>query len=498
MGSTNSLNDSYIIPCRGPKIKIIQPSVKSKVDQVDCRASFESNISRDLPLRGGNPERTSSDQSIKYKGLSDSSRHSAQEVNRDREQCVVSCTDVTEIEKSLLEDNKEKSLWKLSMEGPSYIEKNSSFTISASSQYEKLRNSKYENSVYKSLNKPALILPRRPRICSPFTPPRSIVKMSDKSQPDSSTNSKQLSGISSRYSDHTYESINSILACEINRRDSVASDEQNDINGAHNVKETHKKGSNPEEQNDLSGTFPSHSYESIKSKAKSELEKSEIACENSAVIIGRRVSNPFDSNKFSKRMINKKKQKSAKNNVNQTEKKVQKDSEERYSPFPGTKKLAFKSAFKQVPVSSPRFSMIQTVTGNMNSQVVYKPEMCPDSLNIKTPEIKVENCAQFFNNTAFISPQVLNANTFFAENGNQNDTIDFVSPVPTYLSLKDCVSLKVSDANLQTSLTEKCLSYRKSLPSLSDHLEEDILKHCNTNVYSKSTPCELDQPCQFF
>ncbi|XP_060564288.1 uncharacterized protein LOC132723564 [Ruditapes philippinarum] len=197
---------------------------------------------------------------------------------------------------------------------------------------------------------------------------------------------------------------------------------------------------------------------------------------------------------------NKFKQKRQEETTNQSMKMlaVGKDSGDRYSPFPVAKKLAFKPAFKQV--SSPRFSMIQTVTENVTSQLGYPPKMFLDDLNIKTPEIKVDNNSQFFDDTAFISQDVLNANTV-----NKNEKCinieDFVAPLCKFLyqSVESDIQSKVGWSNLKTSHAEKNMYCNKSLPSLSDHLEEEFELHCNSNIYTRSTPCDLDtENCNFF
>ncbi|XP_053376314.1 uncharacterized protein LOC123535023 [Mercenaria mercenaria] len=528
-GSTYSLSDPYVIPSVGPKIQIIQPSVKRKFSEHVPVINFEAGASDELQLQVGTLQRKSPKEISKISVESCSGENIQTTVGEEIDTCDKRFNGKSFNEKEpqiseKSEELKQKNLLKLAIEGPVYDERR--LSSSESTKYETLRSSKTEQYIYKSLNKTALVLPGRPRMCSPVvTPARSKQQERARLPSPVMSKSRKTSSISSRHSDytydsassrmisdqtyhntdtrtrsdHTYDSITCELASEINRRDSLASVENEDDNRYSSytphdkiLKIPAQRGSYTDEQNIAS---PEHTYESISSPMPI-VDKTEAACENSAVIIGRRVSNPFDSNKFSKRMINKKKLKNLKDNANQPGKMVHRDSEERYSPFPVTTKLAFKSAFKQV--SSPRFSMMKTVTGNGTSQLVNQPEICLDNLNIKTPEIKVDNCPQFFDNTAFISPNVLTTNTV-TKGDCQNNTLDFILPKYTYDTFDNRIHSKVSSTNLKSSLTEKHLYHKKSLPSLSDHLEDEIIKHCNANMYTRSTPCDLDvQNCNFF
>lgn len=410
------------------------------------------------------------------------------------------------------EEYHHESLQKLVMEGRTHY--NEKKLPVDDEGYEMLKASKTERYMYKSLHKTALILPGRPRMCSPIG--LALTQPGKSRQVQSSS--------SSCHSNHTYESITGDLASEINTRDSV-SDYDLEVNKSLRTNLVHTpahRGSYTDEQNDLDKSC-NHDYESIRSHPTSVSDN--IACENAAVIIGRRVSNPFDPTKLSKRLMNKKKLKNLKDNVDQSSKNMPKDNEDRYSPFPSAKKLAFKSAFN--PVITPRLSMIQTIAGNINNQVGNQPGICLDNLNTRTPEIKVENCAQFYDNTEFVSPFILiesdrdgekvGVDLISAMNAHKTQkgsldlispinthesltgSIDLISPVYTNQTLRNCHKLQVNNKNLQGCLVEKPGQYKTSLPSLSDDLDDEFMNHCKVNAYARSTPCEPEQQqCNYF
>lgn len=494
--STCSLFDTYIVPNTGPKIHIIQPSLKRRLASDVLLSNMDSMEMNELHLNVNWLERPRSEQDNEVISNSIGCSQEVHNVNEGSDR-----VDGSEIQACVrTEIMKEKEFQEISIEGQIYNKEKSS---SQNTTYEKLRSSKTEHCIYKSLNKTCLVLPGRPTMCSPVvTPARSEIvppARSEEQYTPKRSKSKQTFSTGSQYSDHTYDSITGELLHEINRRDSVASVE-NDYDSAYgnrNVLRTPAfRGSYADGHNNLNASSPEHTYESISPPFSIDIMK-DRSCENSAVIIGHRVTS--DKNHFSKQIKNKFQQKRQEGISNQSGKILSVcDSTERYSPFPVSKKLAFKPAFKQV--ASPRFSMIQTVTENVTSQLGYPPKMFLDDLNIKTPEIKVDNSSQFFDDTAFISQDELNANTV---NKNEKcvDTVNFLQPQCkyTYQSAKSDIHSKVCWSNLKTSLAEKNIYCDKSLPSLSDHLEEEIELHCNTNMYTRSTPCDLDtQNCNFF
>ncbi|XP_052799419.1 uncharacterized protein LOC128231037 [Mya arenaria] len=487
--SEESLSKSYVIPKCGPQIKVVKPSVRRPpLFETPRHKLVKQYLENDIGRKGS------------------FRRHSDIGVGR---------TEDFDSEKDLFDrslaspgsfwdvsdDIERKTKNKLEVEGHTQYN-NRRHSYDSMSLYEKLMQSKIEKNLYKSLNKKTLLLPPRVAACSPLA---SRCRATDPSifYTPTSCRDRELPPITSkaRYSEHTYDSINidlvgnNMRADELesedyvmDMEDSSSSSEQPETSREELMRSPFRRGSRTNSNESMT---EHHTYESIKSRPRSQSFDDAVdnnVCDNSVVIIGRRVSNPFDQRAFSKRMMNKKKQNVLRENKLldvQVERRNVKELEDRYSPFPSAKKLAFKSAFNKV--ASPRFAMVPTVAGNLEKEFSAMDEFHIDNLNIRTPEIKVENVAQSYNNTAYLSPFVMKNSVLNDKCSDQG----LVTPQIAYETIRACQNYKkYNQVNMDTQNVEK-VSYKKRLPSLPDCIEDDLIKHCNVNMYAMSTPCEV-------
>jgi len=333
------------------------------------------------------------------------------------------------------------------------------------SLYEKLQQSRRESGGYQTLPTRRLCLPPRPREFSPLMTPR-VLRPGH--APHGSQDGQGTRGGCS--AGHTYASIHDLTG-EVRRGDDVDTAE-NDLNiSSDGVFMANNNMSSPACVTNISA---GNTYESIwpGQQGKNSGDSAEELSSCAAVIIGRKVSNPFS---FTKESICKMSQ----NNVPEStcchiDSKPMHDVE-RYSPFPNAKKLALKSVFKRL-VSS-KFTEIPTMSSNIERKFNCTQEFCAD--NVRTPEIKVENIAQNFNSATFVSPEF--TTTKHAEP---------LSPCnePTYESIWLSENArKFGSENLDTMCREKVM-YRKSLPSLPGDLKADLASHCALQCHLASTP----------
>lgn len=477
-----SIDGSYMVPKSGPKIRVVKPSVRRPHSSGVPASELARRLLSIQSHRSGS-----------FRRHSDIGVRNASQEENEHDLFDRSFGDTGQFWDGN-EEFSNSNFHKLMFEGPTH--NNRRHSCDSMTLYEKLQRSKLEENTYRPLQKVSLVLPRAVQgacvshhhdlACTPVTSRSKVM----------STTSKQ--------SDHTYDSITADLAGEMNRcdlLDSSVNDLSRSDNESLSCQETARaqsfnisanRGSYSEQQNDLDSSTH-HTYESIPSiSSETRNIKPNDSLDNAAVIIGRRVSNPFD-NRYSNRAINKKKQNIPING----HAKHSKDIDDRYSPFPSVKKLAFKSAFKQV--NSPRFALLPSVSKNVNLSFI--PTLDFDNLDIRTPEIKVDNQVHFVNDTEFVSPAAF---CNFADHRSCNvETelpMNIITPEIAFQTLRACENLKREQVGekLQNEAYQKSRLYKKSLASVSDGFQEDIVNHCHMNRYAMSTPCEPQQTCNYF
>ena len=483
--SQDSLNTSYMIPRTGPKVKVVKPSIRrSPSTHRGVAMEPRSELARRLL-------NIQSQRSGSFRRHSDIGVRAVAHVENEKEMFDRKI----EGHDCSWEDNSDLvqlNFRKLMFEGPNSVN-DRRHSCDSMSLYEKLRQSKIQDPDYKSLQKVVLVMPHH------------VNRHCDEDDEDFTQGQmSQLRSQHSQQSEHTYESITSELAEEMRRQDTVDEVRLNDLSRlndqaneyreiSHNnlFKTPANRGSYSDDQNTSSSAH--HTYESIPSTARKAQATVVDTCENSAIIIGKRVSNPFE-NKFIKRPMSKKKQNlmAEGRSSNQTCVRIPKD--DRYSPFPSAKKLAFKSVFNQA--ASPRFTMIPPTCGHVNPSVNARLDFTTDKLDIRTPEIKVDNHSLIMDNTEFVSPA--DFLKFHHDSAQDIPSLTHITTENVYQTLKACENLKRKGDNLNTGDFTKTRGYKKSLPSLSDCFEDDIRNHCNVNEFTRSTPCELQQVCNYF
>lgn len=471
------------MPKAGPKIKIVQPSIRRS----PICAEPKSELARRLLS-------IQSKRSESFRRHSDIGVRPTTYVEDERE-----LFDKSIQERGGFWDNdaglQELNLRKLMFEGP--VNRNDRrHSCDSISLYEKLRESRRESTDYKSLQKVMLVLPRLVEgECGvndhEFTP---------KSRPREMTAESQKSH-------HTYASLTSELAGEYNRQDTYDEvDCTNDLSKVDNQDRPFPALYQDNILNTPANTtcvysYPQnltspehHTYESIPSATVRPKLQTPHTFENAVVIIGKRVSNPFED-KFVNRPVNKKKLNQGSDNgfANHSNVKHSKDYDDRYSPFPLAKKLAFKSAFKQVPTPKFRYT---PACRNVNPSIDVRLNFSEERLEVQTPEIKVDNQKLILDSTEFVSP--INILHYSSADENDTNTSNLITTDDVYQTFKARENLKLKKENFNTEGFQKPASYKKSLPSLSDSLEEDMRNYCNVNEYTRSTPVEPPPVCNYF
>ena len=179
------------------------------------------------------------------------------------------------------------------------------------------------------------------------------------------------------------------------------------------------------------------------------------------------------------------------------------DLEDRYSPFPVSQKLSTRHKSQQLS-ASPRFSMIQTVSGNLKPKARnLRPKACSDQeeypvLNTpqSIPKIKVNSsdCVFLNSSISFNSERDTSLPDILENTASVNIAFDGedekIPPLKTYQTLRSMYSNARRASRTKRSLM--------SLPSLTEQTELEIDQHLNNNMYVKSTPLPKEELTSVF
>ena len=297
--------------------------------------------------------------------------------------------------------------------------------------------------------------------------------------------------------DHTYDSITSVLTNGIDRQDSVdiVSENSSDHTYESIVSKSCEDLINSITQSPTT-EVPAVHIESCNESHKTEISQSTSKRRSSdsdtaVVIIGRKVSwryrptlpSGYDHSSNTQTSNISSDIQTRLPNIYRSPSKSRRSSLERYSPFPSSKKLAFRSPFKQA--ASPKFPSMHLKSGHLNPTLLTEllnsasKSIGIENFNLDTPEMKVKDSPKVFtiDSTVYLSPlDPINNLKNVSSSSKGSQIIPSNSPQTFY------------DTPINQRLTKDYGPIRKSLPSLPDDLDLVIEKHCSKDIHATSTP----------
>ena len=273
-------------------------------------------------------------------------------------------------------------------------------------------------------------------------------------------------------SEHTYESLNSELFCELGRSDVFERV--------------------PDGESDTSSF--KRSFESVKSGR--DFTVFEINCDDDGNDV---FPEYLSSTHFNQSAASDRSSRHSYPGLTQSGNKS--ETEERYSPFPVAQKLS-KGTKAQKLAASPKFSMIRSVSGNLRPKTFnLRPKSGTDQeeypvLNTpqSIPKIKISTSDCVFLNSSVLSdkdktlPDILES-TLSSNNGFDSED-DKIPPLKTYQTLRSIYSHARRTSRAKRSLM--------SLPSLTEQTELEIDQHFANNLNARSTPLPVEEMTSVF